>query len=179
MRTPKDIYRLNDTDDCQPFQVNLIKQPFVDVNSNEGICFNKIFMKLDMSPDARDFIYRVSALINKYSGMLSINESETGKLIPLGAKQIATILNMPLSKTIKLLDEFVFYGVLAEVSVAGTSVFLANPYFVTRGFNCNAFLFNIFNDVTLRRIDKTNGNFKLSNRMMMQKFWEKGDLGNE
>jgi hypothetical protein len=107
------------------------------------------------------------------SGILSIVSSETDELIPLNLKQMSIMIKESIEDIKRVLDELCAYGMFARVDVASTHFFVANPYFVTRGFTANAYLFNMFNSTTLKRIDNEHLNFKQSNRMRSRSFFEK------
>lgn len=169
----KEIFRLRDLGRIAPFEVDLIRNPSIEVHGDEGVCFNRIFMKFDMTDKAKSIIMKVCDTIDRETGIVSLHSSETSSLVPLNDDQLAIMTGTTKETVRRIMQEMCGYGMFAKVEVAKTYFYIANPYFVTRGFTANSYLFNIFNGVTLKRIDNEHENFKHINKKLVEDFFEK------
>lgn len=172
IKRTKEIFRLQNIGKVAPFDIEVIREPRIKVQGDEGVCFNRLFMKLDMTDKARLFVMKVCDFIDKETGVIALQANDTDGVSPMNDKQLSIVTKVSLEFATNVMEELCGYGMFAKVFVAETHFYVANPYFVTRGFSANAYLFSIFNSTTLRRIDNENQNFKMSNKILAKEFFK-------
>jgi len=153
----------------QPFTFEISKKVSKNLIFKDGIVIHPLFYKLTVGKTIRQAVFALADLLDGETGLVSQDFSD-GRVIPLSEKQISYALGKDMKKIIGLL---VSYGVLAEIRVSKTKMYLINPFVVTRGLTANGFLFKVFNKNTLTRFDEYEEYFKKADEAEFKKFWER------
>ncbi|MCK9482267.1 MAG: hypothetical protein M0R38_10970 [Bacteroidia bacterium] len=160
----------------QEFEIEFQPNQIGKVNSEGAIVTNPVFWEMALQKNTRMHFFNLCKLIDPDTGMIALRFSD-GRISPLSDAQIAVHFG---THTVKgAIAELVAYGVLAQISVARTNVYVANPYVLNINNKANAYLQAIFNKTTLKRADKYNRFFNKENTEKFEAVWEEGELEKE
>lgn len=152
----------------KPFEIQFDENQKVKVIAKGGLSYHPVLWKVKLSSEAKKFFFQLCELLDDETGMLVQRFSDKKKQ-PLSKNQLAVYFND--KRILRAIDELVAHGILAEFTVMRTNFYVVNPYIVTYGFRCNSYLANIFNKITLNRVDMFSEFFNQENSAEICKLW--------
>ncbi len=153
----------------KPFPIEWNKSPTAKMRLTGGVVCHPIFWKINLTKNTRAWFFSICNLIDEETGILMRTFSD-GTKVPLSDPQIAIYFGNETARA--AVKNLVSYGVFAEITVARTKIYVANPYVINKGGQANAYLRNIFNAVTLKRNDKFNSFFEVKNEEEFKRMWD-------
>lgn len=135
----------------------------------DGVVIHPLFFKLGLAKTHKNILLELVNYLDPSTGILS-QEFSDGRIVPLTENQLTVSLGKDVAKS---LNKLIAYGILAEIKIGRNRIFAVNPFVITKGLQCNGYLFKIFNKTTLTRFEEYNEYFDPAKEAEYNEFWKR------